>query len=128
MPRQRQRCSGSYYGMPTAFPDFTNVDPVQNVGVSGLKSSVHEGHLHNKHSPGARRVLSRTRLVRRGAVMLLIGMSGRHACDPEFAAALKSVVIEKLVDAAARPSPCAPNRTRPSITVSKNQAPTRHDR
>ena len=46
--------------------------------------------------------------------MLLIGMSGAEqgedVGDPEFAAALKSVVIEKSVDAAARPSPCAPNQ------------------
>jgi hypothetical protein len=93
------------YVMPTAFPDFTVVDPVQDVEVSGLKAAYMKATYTINTAQGARRVLSRTWLVPRGpfvpsgSFMLLIGMSGAgqgdDVCESEFAAALQSIVIEK---------------------------------
>jgi hypothetical protein len=85
--------------MPTAFPDSTFVDHVQDAEVSGLKAAYMKATYTINTAQGAHRVLSRTWLVRRGSFMLLIGMSGAEqgedVGDLEFAAALKSVVIEK---------------------------------
>ena len=82
-----------------AFPDFTFVDPIQRATVSGLPAAYMKAtYTLRTANGGAFRVLSRTWLVPRGAVMFLIGMSGttkgEDVSDAEFAVALASIHIE----------------------------------
>ena len=83
-----------------AFPDFAFVEPIQDVQVSGM-SAAYMKATYTLRTAGQRehRVLSRTWLVPRGSFMFLIGMSGAtdgdDVSETEFAAALKSIAIDK---------------------------------
>jgi hypothetical protein len=83
-----------------AFPDFAFVEPIQDVEVGGMRAAYMKAtYTLTTASKRELRVLSRTWLVPRGSFMFLIGMSGAtdgdDVCEAEFAAALKSITIEK---------------------------------
>ena len=83
-----------------AFSDFTFVEAIRNVQVSGMPAAYMKATYTLKTADNqAHRVLSRTWLVPRGSFMFLIGMcgttEGEDVCDAEFAAALTSIVIDK---------------------------------
>jgi hypothetical protein len=83
-----------------AFPDFAFVEPIQDAQVSGMGAAYMKAtYTLTTADQRQLRVLSRTWVVPRGSFMFLIGMSGAtggdDVCEPEFAAALKSVSIEK---------------------------------
>jgi hypothetical protein len=83
-----------------AFPDFAFVDPIQDVQVSGMSAAYMKAtYTLRTADQREHRILSRTWLVPRGSFMFLIGMSGAtdgdDVCQAEFAAALKSIAIDK---------------------------------
>lgn len=83
-----------------AFSDFVFVKPIQDAQVSGMRAAYMKAtYTLRTTDQREHRVLSRTWLVPRGSFMFLIGMSGApegdDVCETEFAAALKSITIEK---------------------------------
>ena len=83
-----------------AFPDFAFVEPIQDAQVSGMRAAYMKAtYTLRTADQREHRVLSRTWLVPRGSFMFLIGMSGApdgdDVCETEFAAALKSITIDK---------------------------------
>ena len=82
-----------------AFPDFAFVEPIRDTQVSGLPAAYMKAAYTLRTAGEAHPVLSRTWLVPRGSFMFLIGMSGTRTgedvSEVEFAAALRSISIEK---------------------------------
>lgn len=82
-----------------AFPDFAFVEPIQDVQVSGMSAAYMKATYTLRSASGEHPILSRTWLVPRGSFMFLIGMSGatdgEDVSEAEFAAALKSIAIDK---------------------------------
>ena len=83
-----------------AFPDFAFVEPIQDAQVAGMSAAYMKAtYSLTTANQRSLRVLTRTWVVPRGSFMFLIGMSGAtvgdDVCETEFAAALKSISIEK---------------------------------
>jgi hypothetical protein len=83
-----------------AFADFVFVTPISDIQVSGLPGAHMRARYTMRNRDGSSfKVLTRLWLVPRGAYMFLIGMSGPQegpdVSEPEFAAALASIKIQK---------------------------------
>ena len=92
--------AGALQTMKRGFADLQIIEPVRATQVSGLPASqVRVTYTLQTQTGAHARVVSRLWLVPRGSLMFLIGMSGGESepdvCEAEFAAALKSITIER---------------------------------
>jgi len=92
--------AGALQTMKRGFADLQIIEPVRATQISGLPASqVRVTYTLQTQTGAHARVVSRLWLVPRGSLMFLIGMSGGESepdvCEAEFAAALKSITIER---------------------------------